>query len=138
MNIKQNFQNHFFLYTLVTLIFIVGIFSYHRFMIRQDYAVGYEGVCDPAANPNKCFAGCDNDACTEEYYYSKIVKYAPDLYKECGEDITDCEAANSCLPDNRDCSVRYCNPEDNSDTCAAETSTQNNNDTGEESLQYNE
>lgn len=134
MNIKQNFQNHFFLYILVTLIFIVGIFSYHRFMIRQDYVVGYEGVCDPAANPNECFSGCDDDACTEEYYYSKIVKYAPDLYKECGVDITDCEAANSCLPDNRYCSVQYCNPEDNSDTCAAETNIQDdNNDTNEES-----
>jgi hypothetical protein len=136
MDIKQNFRNHFFFYTLATLIFVVGVFSYHRFIIRQDYVVGYEGVCDPVINTNKCFAGCDDDACTEKYYYSKMVKYAPDLYKECGEDITDCESANSCLPGDRDCSVIYCNPEAEGDTCATETDTQNNNDgTEEESLQ---
>lgn len=141
MNIKQNFRNHFFSYTLVALVFIVGVFSYYRFMARQDYVVGYEGVCDPVANANKCFEGCGDDACTEKYYYSKMVKYAPDLYEECGEDITDCESANSCLPNDRECSVTYCNPEVEGDTCATETTTQNDNndtDTEKESLQNNE
>lgn len=136
MDIKQKIRNHFFFYTLVTLIFIVGVFSYCRFMIRQNYMVGYEGVCDPAVN--KCFAGCYDDACTEKYYYAKMVKYAPDLYEECGEDITDCESANVCLPDNRDCSVTYCNPEVEGDTCATETNIQNDNDVEEESSQNNE
>ena len=68
MDIKQKIHNHFFLYIIVTLIFIVGIFSYHRFMVRHDYVVGYEGVCDPAINSNKCFEGCDDDACNCEYY----------------------------------------------------------------------
>jgi len=124
MDVKQKIRNHFFFYILVTLIFVVGVFSYHRFMIKQDYMVGYEGVCDPVANENKCFAGCEDDDCTKEYYYSKMVKYAPDLYKECGEDITDCESANSCLPDNRNCSATYCDPEVEGDTCATETNTQ--------------
>lgn len=139
MNIKQNFRNHFFLYVIVTLIFIVGVFSYYRFMIKQDYMVGYEGVCDPATNTNKCFEGCNDDACTEKYYYSKMVKYAPDLYKECGEDITDCESASSCLPGDQGCSVTYCNSEVNGDTCAVEINTQNEKDaTKEDAPQNNE
>jgi hypothetical protein len=101
--------------------------------------VGYEGVCDPVLNIGKCFEGCSDDACTEKYYYSKMVKYAPDLYKECGEDITDCEFANACLSDDRDCSVTYCNPEVESDTCAAEVNTQSDGGiSGEESSQTNE
>lgn len=128
MDIKQKIRNNFFFYTLSALIFIVGVFSYYRFMIKQDYMVGYEGVCDPAINANKCFIGCDDDACTEEYYYSKMIKYAPDLYRECGEDITDCELANLCLPDDRECSVTYCNLEVKDNTCATEISTQNNNE----------
>lgn len=111
MDIKQNFRNYFFFYIIVILIFCAGVFSYHRFMIKQDYIVGYEGTCDPVSNTNKCFEGCDDDACAEKHYYSKMVKYASDLYKECGEDITDCESANSCLPGDHDCSVVYCNPE---------------------------
>ena len=136
MDIKQKMRNHFFFYILVALVFMAGAFSYYRFMIRQDYMVGYEGVCDPAEN--KCFVGCDDDACTGEYYYSKMVKYAPDLYKKCGEDITDCESANLCLPDDRDCSVTYCNPEAEGDNCATEESIQNDNDIEEESSQNNE
>ena len=139
MNINQNFRNHFFLYVIVTLIFIVGVFSYHRFIIKQDYIVGYEGVCDPAVNTSKCFEACDDDACTEKHYYLKMVKYAPDLRKECGEDITDCESANSCLPDDHDCSAVYCDPEVEGDTCATETNAQNDEDvTKEEPVQNNE
>jgi len=139
MDIKQKIRNHFFFYTIAVLVFVVGVFSYYRFMIKQDYMVGYEGVCDPVTEMNKCFAGCNDDDCTEEYYYSKMVKYAPDLYRECGEDITDCEAANSCLPDDRDCSVTYCNPEVEGDSCATETDAQNNtDDTNGESSRNNE
>ena len=79
-NKYTHFRNHFFLFTLVIVISMVGIFSYYRFMIKRDYMVGYEGVCDPAVNTNKCFEACDDDACTEKHYYSKMVKYAPDLY----------------------------------------------------------
>lgn len=137
MNIKQDLQNHFFFYTLAILIFIVGVFSYYRFMIRQDYMVGYEGVCDPATET--CFVGCEDDECTEEYYYSKMVKYAPDLYKECGEDITDCEMANACLPGDRDCSVTHCDPmTDGDDACAAMVDSQDVGDDSEEEPSQNE
>lgn len=139
MDIKQKINNHFFLFTLVTLILIVGVFSYRRFIIKQDYMVGYEGACNSVENKNKCFVGCDDDACAEKHYYLKMVKYAPDLYGECGKDITDCESSSSCLPDDQDCSVTYCNPEIKDDTCAVETSTQNDkNDVSEQSPQNNE
>ncbi|HRZ95522.1 MAG TPA: hypothetical protein P5262_03065 [Candidatus Moranbacteria bacterium] len=139
MDIKQKIHNHSFLYILVALVFMAGVFSYYRFMTKQDYLVGYEGACDLAVNGNKCFAGCSDDACTEKYYYSKMVKYSPDLYKECGEDITDCEAASSCLLGDHDCSKTYCDPEVDGDACATEVDIQNNKDsTEEESPQNNE
>ena len=138
-NIFKNFRNHFFLYIIVLLVFVIGIFSYYRFMIKQDYSVGYEGVCDPATDGDKCFVGCDDDACTKQHYYTKMAKYAPDLKEECGEDITDCESADLCLPDDRNCSITYCNPEIEGDTCATEINTQDDNgDTEEESSQNNE
>lgn len=111
----QHFREYIFFYILILLIIVVGIISYNRFMVRHDYIVGYEGVCDPAME--QCFIGCDDDACTEEYYYSKIQKYAPDLYVECGEDITDCEAASVCLTNDRKCSITYCNIEIDGDVC---------------------
>ncbi len=135
MNIKQNFRNYFFFYTLVGAVFLAGVFSYGRFMIRRDYMVGYEGSCDPAVSDvNKCFQGCDDDACTKVHYYSKMLKYAPDLRRECGEDITGCESANACLSDDRQCSVTYCNPEVKEDTCATETDIQKNQDSINEEL----
>jgi hypothetical protein len=139
MDIKQTFRNYFFSYTIIGFIFLAGVLSYHRFITRQDYMVSYEGICDPIVNITKCFQGCDDDACTEVHYYSKMLKYAPDLHRECGEDITDCESANLCLPGDRQCSVTYCNPEVKGDTCAMETDSQKNeNDTNEESIQNNE
>ncbi len=130
MDIKQNFRNHFFFYIVAVIIFMTGAFSYYRFMINQDYIIGYEGVCDPAKDMNKCFKGCDNDDCTEVHYYSKMVKYAPDLYRECGDNIINCESASSCLSDDRYCSVAYCNSEVNGDTCA-ETIGSDNKDNAE-------
>lgn len=89
--------------------------------------VEYEGICDPVTE--KCFIGCEDDECTIEYYYSEIVKYAPDLQRECGNDITDCEAANICLPNDRECLVTYCDSETDGDVCSSpnEELLQNNN-----------
>ena len=127
---KTYFYDHFFFFVLVFLVLIIGYTSYYRFMIKNDYIVGYEGVCDPATN--KCFIGCEDDACTKESYYSKVEKYAPDLYRECGKDITDCEAASKCLPNDRKCSVTYCNTEVGGDICKMPTdklNIQNTNQT---------
>lgn len=115
-NIKAHIRNHFFFYILAPLIIISAFFSYNRFMVRQDYLVSYEGVCDPSIE--KCFVGCEDDSCATNYYYSKVIKYAPDVYKECGPDIADCEAANSCLPEDHNCSVTFCNPAIDGEICS--------------------
>jgi|SRR3989338_11679671 len=101
----KHFHNNFLFYILALFIIVVGVISYNRFIVNQDYLVGYEGECDPATE--ECFVGCEDDACAEEYFYTKMIKYAPDLYQECGSDITDCEAASVCLPDDRVCSITY-------------------------------
>jgi len=100
---KTNFFNNILVYTLVPAVIAVVLLSYYRFIVRHDYLVGYEGVCLPAIN--SCFVNCEGNDCI---YYSKIIKYAPDLYKECGGDIRNCEAANICFPNNQQCSIAYC------------------------------
>lgn len=134
-----HFREHFFFYILLLLVIIIGIVSYYRFVINYDYIVSYEGVCEPSTE--SCFIGCEDDSCTEEYYYSKVQKYAPDLYNECGLDITDCEEANICLPNDRECSVTYCDTEIDGKDCETLTEESDAQDsdqidsTEEESLQ---
>lgn len=114
-----HFRDHVLSYVLIPLVMIVGITSYYRFIIKNDYMVVYESKCDPATK--LCFIGCEDDACTKEYFYSKVQKYAPDLYKECGKDITDCETASVCLPNDHKCSITYCDPRDNKNKCTTPT-----------------
>lgn len=103
----MKFYNNFFLYVFIFFIILFIISSFYRFIIKHDYLVGYEGVCDTTIE--KCFIGYEEgDSGVEEYYYSKMIKSEFDLYRECGKDITDCEAANMCLPEDRECSVTYC------------------------------
>jgi hypothetical protein len=104
-----HFRDNILPYILVPLIIIINIVSYYRFMVKHDYVVGYQGSCDPVTG--KCFKSCDDDACIKVDYYSEMQKYEPDLYRECGKDITDCEAANTCLPGDHKCSITYCNKE---------------------------
>ena len=104
---KLYFRDHIFALILIIGIVFVVVFSYYRFMVKHDYVVGYQGVCDPATG--KCFMSCEDDACTKPDYYSEMKKYEPDLYNECGKDITNCDMANVCLPTDRKCSVTYCN-----------------------------
>lgn len=121
-----NIRDHLF-FVLIPIIIIVGYFSFNRFLVKHDYIVSYEGNCNPTIE--QCFIGCENDECTQEYFYSKIQKYAPDLYNECGKDITDCKQANICLPNDRDCSITYCNPEVDGDICSEIPIEEINNDT---------
>lgn len=119
MKTKTFFKDYFFSLILVASIIVVSIFSFYRFIIKQDYIVSYEGKCEITSN--NCFLECDNDSCTENHYYSKMQKYAPDLYNECGKDITDCANANICLPNDQKCSITYCDPENDGDTCKKAT-----------------
>lgn len=116
---KVYFRNHFFFLILTFVIIIVGVFSYYRFMIKHDYVVGYQGVCDPATG--KCFMNCEDDACTKVDYYSEMQKYEPDLYNECGKDITNCDAASVCLPSDRKCSITYCDKSTSDDDNVCQT-----------------
>src|SRR3989344_4685293 len=107
MGIKfQKFlSNNFFLLILLSAVIVNVFISYNRFIVRQDYIVRYEGECDPLLE--RCFVGCEDEDCTEEYNYSIVQKYAADLFAQCGRDITDCEAASMCLPGDRECSITY-------------------------------
>jgi len=85
--------------------------------VLNDYVVAYEGNCDPYTE--SCFIGCEDDECTEEYYYSMVQKYAPNVKAQCGVDITDCDAAYECLSEDGDqCEITYCDPViDGEDSC---------------------
>ena len=145
MKIKSiYFREHIFFFILVLAIITVSALSYYRFMVKHDYVVGYQGVCDPAIGG--CFKSCEDDACTKVDYYSNMLKYEPDLYMECGKDITDCDAASTCLVNDHKCSVTYCNPEVSDNTCESPTdksiaqkiNSQNQTDsTKQKSLQNN-
>ncbi len=101
---------------LLLLVVLFVLTSYYRFLVIHDYSVGYETECDPYTQT--CFVGCEDDECTSEYYYSKINKYAPNLFEQCGNDITDCEKAHKCLPeDGTQCTITFCNSEINDGTC---------------------
>lgn len=111
----MHFRNHLLLYTLIPAILLIGLASYNRLIANHDYIVAYKGECNPLIED--CFVGCENDKCTEEYYYVQMQKYAADLYSQCGANITDCEAASMCLPGERACSKTYCDPEADGDSC---------------------
>lgn len=113
----QSFRDNFFAYTLVPLLVCVAAVSYVRFMVLNDYVVAYESDCDPYSE--SCFIGCEDDECVEEYYYSVIQKYAPNVEAQCGVDITDCDAAYECLPEDRGrCEITHCDPDvDGEDSC---------------------
>lgn len=111
-----HFRDHIMFYILVPLIIIVSAVSFYRFIIKGNYVVSYQGSCDPTTE--KCFVGCEDDACMKESYYTKVQKYAPDLSAECGKDITDCESANVCLSNDRNCSITYCDTETDNNICS--------------------
>jgi len=82
--------------------------SYYRFVVLHDYTVGYEGDCDPAVE--YCYIGCEDDECTEEYFYSYITRPADELRALCGPDITDCDEAYECKDGDSKCSIEFCDP----------------------------
>ena len=131
-NIRKYFREHFFSSILLLLVVITASASFYRFLVINDYLVLYEGICDPFTK--KCFVGCENDECTQEYYYMEVEKYAPDLLAQCGKDITDCEAAIVCLPTERHCSITYCEEEIENNICDKTDENQEEKTNLEESL----
>ena len=111
----MKFKEHFLTYTLVPLVVLMIGASYMRFMVIQDYVVAYEGDCDPIVND--CFVGCDNEDCTEEYYYSIVTRHTSDIRNLCGVDISDCETTNTCTVDESECFITHCDFESEGDVC---------------------
>jgi len=113
----MKFRDNMLLYALALLVVLCVGYSYLRFIVMRDYMVAYQGACDPAAH--SCFVSCKDDACTDKQYYAKVQKYAVDLYAQCGKDITDCTAANVCLPQgDQKCSITYCDRAVDGDVCS--------------------
>jgi len=111
------FQKNMLAFIFVPLGVFLVLSSFYRFVVSRDYMVSYEASCDP--QQHSCFVGCEDDACSEEYFYAKAEKHAVNLYAQCGPDITDCDEANRCLDENDSrCSILYC-VEADGDTCAA-------------------
>ena len=122
----MRFKDNILQYLIILFVIILTSILYFRFIVFHDYVVGYNGACDPTTG--KCFESCNDDACSEKSYYSKIQKYEPDIKKECGEDITNCAQANICLSTDRYCSITYCNENSSDKNNVCQTSTSSIND----------
>lgn len=108
---------NFFFYTVLALLILLACASYYRFIVIDDYLVSYEAAC--ATETESCFIGCDDDACSSEYYYSLIERPASEVFALCGENVLECEAANFCEGGSGTCTVTYCDPEmDGENACA--------------------
>lgn len=117
----MRFKDHPMLYILVPLGVIAISFSFYRFMVAGTYIVEYEGDCDPATQ--SCFFACEDEECSSVYYHSWMQKNNADLFTQCGPDITDCEAAFTCLSTDRHCTIEYC--DSSTDECVGPTGGSN-------------
>lgn len=90
--------------------------SYYRFMVIYDYTVSYdEGDCDPYTE--SCFVYCEDEECSEPFYYTSIYRDASTLVALCGDDITDCDEAYYCQEDEVSCEIVYCDSSTGLDEC---------------------
>lgn len=105
----EHFQRHLLAYIFIPLIILTVAASFYRFMVAQDYTVGYEGLCDPYTE--ECYVYCEDEECTEPFYYSWIERNAGLLYEQCGELVTECDAAYECPIDDESCFIYFCDPE---------------------------
>jgi len=102
-----------FLCTLTTFTILT---SYYRYVVATDFLVSYEIDCDPTVA--NCYIGCEDDDCSEEYYYQEIERHASTLLNLCGYDISDCDAAYTCMIGEDDCSLFSCDPTEEANECA--------------------
>ena len=108
-------RNHLLVFFLVPLaIFLIG-YTYLRFIVQADYMVRYEIPCDSSVHI--CYISCDDDACSVSENFAYMYKYAPDIHEECGPNITNCAKALECLPNDRHCSLIYCDPAKDGASC---------------------
>lgn len=108
-------KKNYFAYLVAIMTILLASASLYRFYIQQDYLVAYEGDCDPATE--SCYLYCEDDECTEPFYYSVIERGAATLYDMCGPDVTECDKAYSCEGDET-CAIYFCDPEiDGEEAC---------------------
>lgn len=113
----MEFTKRILFYTLAPLLIFTASYSFYRFIVVNNYLVGFEGSCDPEIH--SCFIGCNDDACTDTYYYAKIERNAATVKKQCGADVSVCSVAETCLENEKGCTVTYCDPETDGDSCSA-------------------
>lgn len=111
----MHLRDHIFSIVLASSILIsIGI-SFHRFLVAHEYVVSYRVSCDPYTD--SCFAECTDDACTEVHYHLKVEREAEALLAACGSSVIGCAIADRCLPEERYCSIRRCDPQTDGSEC---------------------
>lgn len=103
----QHIRRHYFFYIIIGLIFLSVTASFYRFMVSHDYLVRYEGECDPYSQT--CYEYCEDEACSEPFYYSWITAHGNDIIANCEKDVTTCDFAYTCV-ESSECTVSYCDP----------------------------
>jgi hypothetical protein len=104
----SHFKNYLLVYTITPLLVLTLSASYYRFLISEEYTLAYEGNCDPYTQT--CFVGCNDEDCTDIYYYSYIARSAATLSSVCGDSIESCVNAHFCTPGEQNCTVTFCDP----------------------------
>lgn len=105
---REGVNRHLLALILIPLCIVAATASYVRFVVAMNYVIEFEGDCDPSTE--SCFHACEDDSCAAVYYYSLVQKHAADVYAQCGPDITDCDAAYTCLEGER-CTIVHCEPD---------------------------
>ncbi len=126
------FQKHYFAIALTTLVIFSVAASYHRFLYSYDYLASYEGPCDPYTE--ECFVYCEDEACTEPFYYSTIERSARVIRQFCGDSVLDCAAAEACTDTEEDCVIYYCPHATYGDECETLTEHDRPPETTEETF----
>jgi hypothetical protein len=112
----RTFKNHVLLTVLVPLLVLTVAAAYYRAFVSHEYILTYEGECD--AYEESCYVSCTDDACSEPFYYSLMTRSAAGITELCNTDnITECEAAYTCLPEEAGCEINFCDPSDESAEC---------------------
>ena len=111
-------KRHYFFYVVSILLTISVCASYYRFLVIYDYQVRYEGECDPSSE--SCFVYCEDEVCTEPFYYTWITAPATLIQQQCGNDLMSCDIAFDCI-ETGECGVEYC--DDTLEECSFATTS---------------
>lgn len=112
----KHIKRYILLYVTVILLMLLVGSAYLRFFVLNDYIIAYEGDCDPYTE--SCYLFCEDESCTEPFYYSIIERNAAEVQALCNtSDVTTCDDAYFCPDDGTFCSVEYCDQTESSDEC---------------------